>query len=189
MTIGPEFPQVLEAARAGADWAWRVIYKDLAPSVLGYLALRSDSPEDICGDVFSELVRELPRFKGAEPAFRAWVFLIARHRLIDDRRRRSRRPEVPAPVDAISDTAAPDQVEEEVLGRRATQELRRVLDRLPQAQRDVVLLRVVAGLSVDEVAQVVGRRPGAVRALQHRAIRTLRRNLGARNAIGSLDGS
>ncbi len=85
MAIGVEFPTVLDAARAGAEWAWRALYRDLAPAVLGYLHHRgARSPEDVCGDVFCELVRDLNRFDGNEPAFRAWVFLIARHRLIDE---------------------------------------------------------------------------------------------------------
>lgn len=180
MTVGPEFPSVLEAARTGAEWAWRVLYRDLAPTVLGYLRLRTDAPEDTCADVFCEVVRRLPAFDGDEPAFRAWVFILARHRVIDDVRRRSRRPELLfASTETLYEQTAPDDVERDALDRRTTEEIKQVLSRLPETQRDVLLLRLVAGLSVEEVAHALRKRNGAVRALQHRAIKSLKKILDA----------
>lgn len=189
MTIGSEFPRVLDAARAGEEWAWRILYRELAPALLSYLAMRSDHAEDISSDVFHELVQDLPRFKGDESAFRAWVFLIARHRLIDDYRRRARRRDVPVPREDLGEAVAPDDVEHEALGNVVSPEILEVLSRLPEAQRDVVLLRLVAGLSVEEVAGVMGKRRGAIRALQHRAVQALRRMLEGRNTMGSSDGT
>lgn len=188
MEIGPDFPAVLEAARAGEEWAWRDLYGALAPGLLGYLRLRSDHPEDLCGEIFCDLVRDLPRFEGDERAFHAWVFLIARHRLIDDRRRMSRRPQSSGSTAFPPEEIAPDDVEREVLGRIATEEIKKVLERLVPDQRDVLLLRIVVGLSVDEVARVLGKRPGAIRALQHRAIKGLRKTLDPRNATDAIDG-
>lgn len=187
MTSGDEFPAVLEAARSGAEWAWRALYRDVAPQVLGYLRTRTPHPEDVCADVFCELVRQLPRFDGDESAFRAWVFLIARHRLIDERRRRTRRPEEPSP-EAVADRIAPGGVEDEVVDRDMD-DLNAILSGLPEAQREVLLLRVIAGMSVQEVAKAMRRREGAIRALQHRALITLRATLAARNAGDPADGT
>jgi DNA-directed RNA polymerase specialized sigma24 family protein len=90
------FNSVLTAARAGADWAWERIYADLAPVVTGYLRGHGAAePEDLAGETFLHVVRDLPRFEGDERAFRSWVFTIAHRRLIDDRRRRGRRPVTP----------------------------------------------------------------------------------------------
>jgi RNA polymerase sigma-70 factor, ECF subfamily len=94
MTIGPGFPGLLAAARAGADWAFEVLYRDLAPSVIGYLRGQgAPEPEDTASEVFVGMVRNIGSFEGDERAFRTWVFSIAHRRLIDQRRRRARRPE------------------------------------------------------------------------------------------------
>ena len=74
--LGENFPGTLDAARAGAEWAWAAIYRDLAPAVVGYLrARRANEPDDLAGEVFLQVVRDLPRFQGGEREFGAWVFV------------------------------------------------------------------------------------------------------------------
>lgn len=103
MTLGEAFLQVLQADRLGEEWAWRALYDDLAPSVLGYLRARgAPEPEDLTGEVFLHLVRTLDSFDGDERGFRAWTFAIAHNRLVDDARRRTRRPTQPAAEDALA---------------------------------------------------------------------------------------
>ena len=71
----------------GDDWAWRALYDELAPALLGYLrARRADHPEDLLGEVMLQIVRDLPSFGGGFYDFRAWAFTIAHHRLLDERR-------------------------------------------------------------------------------------------------------
>src|SRR4051794_33500580 len=78
----------LERAQAGDRGAITELYRAFAPAVTGYLrGAGSSDPEDLCGDVFVALVRQLPSFSGDEAAFRRWLFSIAHHRLIDERRR------------------------------------------------------------------------------------------------------
>jgi RNA polymerase sigma factor (sigma-70 family) len=175
--LGPNFPQTLEAARTGADWAWAALYRELAPSILGYLRARgAGEPEDVTGEVFLQVVRDLRGFSGGEREFRAWVFVIAHHRLLDEGRRRSRRPvEVSADIDFGS--SEPDEAETHVLTAAAEEQVRRVIGRLSPEQRDVVLLRVLGDLTVEEVARVVGKSPGAVKALQRRGLAAVRRAL------------
>ena len=186
--IGPEFPTVLEAARVGADWAWRVLYRSVAPAVLGYLTNQGAySPEDVCGDVFCDVARHIAGFQGDEDAFRGWVFLVARNRLIDERRRRTRRPDVPQAHEHLDRTDAAMGPEDHAVAGASTEEVRRILAGLPEPQREVLLLRIVGGLSAEEAARVLGKRPGAVRALQHRAVKTLRAQLGDTFGLG--DGS
>ncbi len=175
MTIGAAFPEVMAAAQVGAEWAWERLFVSVAGGVRGYLAVQgATDADDLTGEVLLQLVRGLPRFSGDEAGFRSWVFLVAHHRLVDERRRLGReaalvtrrQPVAPAPgadVDAIDG----------LIG----QEWRERLARLSDDQRDVVLLRVVADLPADEVARIMGRRPGAVRVLQHRALTRLRTNL------------
>src|SRR5512132_2244997 len=108
MTFGPTFDSTLTAARTGEEWAWAALYRDTAPPLLPYLKARGAiDPDDTLGEVFVRVVRKLPEFRGGESDFRAWLFTIARHRLIDEARLRARRPEesaYPTP-----DGAAPDE--------------------------------------------------------------------------------
>jgi RNA polymerase sigma-70 factor (ECF subfamily) len=148
------------------------VYRQLAPAVLGYLrAQRAIEPEDLLGEVFLQVARDLPRFSGDDDALRRWVFTIAHHRLIDDRRRRARRPQL---ADGeVPEAAAPE------LADAVDPALIAALDRLTADQREVVLLRFVADLPLEAVAKLTKRNVGAVKALQHRALEQLGRILRA----------
>ncbi len=173
--LGEGFAEVLEAARVGADWAWERIYDDLAPSVLGYLRARGAPDADgVCGEVFCQLVRDIHRFSGDEAGFRSWVFVMVHHRLLDDLRRRKRRPETPSTPEEMWAFEDPTDVEGQVVDRATSRELRAALDTLTGAQRDVLLLRIFGGLKVDEVAKATGKRTGAVKALQRRGLEALK---------------
>ena len=144
------------------------VYRSLAPAVLGYLrANRAEDPEDLLGEVFRQVARDLPRFRGDDDDLRRWVFTIAHHRLVDAGRRRARRPRI---ADAeVPDRPAPDPADP------PDPELLAALAALTAEQREVVVLRFVADLSLEEVARVTKRRVGAVKALQHRALEQLRK--------------
>ena len=171
--LGAGFERVLVAAQAGADWAWTSLYRTLAPSLRGYLAANgSDDPDNLLGEVFLQLARHIATFTGDESAFRGWVFTIARNRLRDDHRRRSRRP-----VELMADVPEVAGDDDAVSGAMLTQEAVALLDILTPEQRDVILLRVFADLSLQEVARIVDRPVGAVKALQHRGLAALRKKL------------
>ncbi|WP_062525687.1 RNA polymerase sigma factor [Demequina rhizosphaerae] len=180
MSLGPAFESVLSAARVGEDWAWSEIYRDLAGPVRGYLAGKgSPSPEDEAADTFLHVARSLGGFTGDEGAFRSWVFSIAHRRMVDAHRRTGRRPESPAEEEtlaALVREAAPS-AEHHALLRGQAEAVDRLLRRLNTRQREILLLRVVAGLSVRETADVLGASESAVKVAQHRAIATLRRDL------------
>ena len=146
------------------------VYRVLAPAVLGYLrARRAPDPEDVLGEVFLQVSRDLDRFHGDATDLRRWVFTIAHNRMTDAFRRRSRRPRIvdrEPPVTA----APPDPVPVDA-------ELVAALQQLGEDQREVVVLRFVADLSLDDVAAITGRNVNAVKAMQHRALANLRRAL------------
>jgi RNA polymerase sigma factor (sigma-70 family) len=176
MAIGEGFNEVLPAAQLGAEWAWRVIYRDLSPSLIGYLRLYGvQEPEDLTGEVFVHLVRGLRNFSGDEAQFRSWAFLIAHHRMLDDRRLRSRKPSEPVEPHSIEQYGPVGDAEQEALDQLSVAEVRRLLQGLSCAQRDVLLLRVVGGLTLEETAAVIGKRVSSVKALQRRAIAAIRR--------------
>jgi RNA polymerase sigma-70 factor, ECF subfamily len=176
--FGGSFPGVLTAARQGASWAWASLYRDLAPQVLGYLrASGAADPEDLTGEVFLGLVRDIARFEGDESKFRSWVFVIAHHRLLDERRRRIRRPETPGSLDLTADQRPGGNVEHEALDNLGRQAVQACIDRCVPDQREVLLLRILGGLSLAEVAEVLGKSVGAVKSLQHRGIAAVAREM------------
>jgi RNA polymerase sigma-70 factor (ECF subfamily) len=144
------------------------VYRALAPAVLGYLrSQRLADPEDVLGEVFHGVARDLPRFRGDQAALRRWVFTIAHHRLVDDQRRRARRREEPR-AELPEPPAAPD-------ASAVDGELTAALEQLTPEQRHVVTLRFVGDLPLRDVARITGRRVGAVKALQARGLANLRR--------------
>lgn len=170
------FDDVLTAARRGDDDAWARLYDDLAPVLLGYLRGRgATDAEDLMAEVWIQVVRHIDDFEGDEHGFRSWVFTIAHRRLIDLRRASRRRPEDLSPAEDIEPVMQPSEAEPEALTTLGTEEVLRLLDHLTDDQREVLLLRLVAGLRLAEVAEVTGRPRQAVKSLQTRGIEHLRR--------------
>lgn len=173
---GPDpLDDVLLAARAGAEWAWSRIYGELAAKIAGYLRGHGAAdPEDLAGEVFLQVVRGLAGFSGDWRDFRAWTFTIAHRRLVDDLRRRGRRPVELAGADAIERAAgAGGDVHDDAEARIADTTVRAAIADLPADQRAVMLLRIIGDLTVEEIGRALGKRPGAVKALQRRALQRL----------------
>jgi RNA polymerase sigma-70 factor (ECF subfamily) len=167
------FPAVLAAARAGEPWALGRIYASLAPAVASLFRVQGAAePEDLTSEVFVGVLRKIETFHGDEAAFRSWVFTIAYRRLVDERRRRARRPPTVS-LEHRPDVPATDDVAEEVERALATERVRALCERLVPGQRDVLLLRLVGRLTVDEVAGLLGRSRRAVKALQRRGLATV----------------
>lgn len=178
VALSGSFDTTLAAARAGEDWAWAALYRELAPAVLGYLrAHGAAEADDLTGQVFLDVVRGLSRFRGDERAFRAWVFTVAHHDLLDERRRRARKPAQPMPPEELTEVGPHGNSEEEAVRGLSAERVRRILDRLSPAQRDVLSLRIFGDLTIEQVARVVRKRPGAVKALQRRGLAAVLREL------------
>jgi len=178
MTLGQAFDSVINAARAGAEWAWAELYDDLAPLVLGYLRGRgATEPEDLTGEVFLHMVRDVGTFEGNERDFRAWTLSITHHRLLDDVRYRQRRPVEPADEEIVRHVAPGGNVETEALSALGSEHVTRIIQTLSSDQRDVLLLRMIAGLTIEEIAGILDKRVGAVKALQRRGLANLRKRI------------
>jgi len=165
---------VLEAAKAGAEWAWASLFTELSGPVTGYLASRGAAePEDVSSEVFLNVARGIRSFSGDRTSFRSWVFVIAHRKLIDERRSRARQPRLAEFPEDTSSVTEGGNVENEALTNLMTGELQAAFAPLTEAQRDVLALRLIAGLTLAETAQVMGKRVGAIKALQRRALATL----------------
>ena len=149
------------------------VYRSLAPAVLGYLRSQgARDPEDLTGEVFVDVTRGLHRFVGDDEALRRWVFTIAHRRLVDDRRRRKVRRD--HAHDEPAERVEPDAVD---ASTALDPELLRALAELTQLQREVVVLRFVADLPLNDVARIVRRPRTAVKALQARGLAHLESRL------------
>ncbi len=175
--VGSRRVSRIEAAKQGAEWAWKEIYEELAGPVTGYLRSRgAPEPEDLSSEVFFHVARDIHGFEGDESKFRSWVFVIAHRRLIDARRADSRQPttiyEEPGEIDL-----AGGDVEEEVMSQLSEVRTREILHTLTDDQRHVLALRIIGDLSLEETASIMGKRVGAVKALQHRALLAVKSRL------------
>ena len=175
----PAFDEVLDAARRGSPPALGALYRQFQPGLLRLLTvIAPHHAEDIASDVWLEVVASLPRFSGDERSFRAWLATTARRRVIDAHRRAGRQPVRATEPDGMDARAGGDRTEEETVDYMASvAAIARVVSVLSPDQAHVVLMRVVGGLDVEEVARALGKQPGAVRSLQHRALRRLARQL------------
>jgi RNA polymerase sigma-70 factor (ECF subfamily) len=139
-----------------------------------------DGPEDLASETWMHVLRGLGTFVGDAREFRAWLFTIARNRAVDAGRARTRRPSVPvADITELHPDphrqAAPS-AEDVAIDNDGTAAALRLVSMLPAAQAEMVMLRVVAGLDVADVAALLGKKPGTVRVTVHRALQTLARD-------------
>ncbi len=164
----------LAAAQAGRSEGFTELWRALQPQVLRYLrVVAGDAAEDVASETWLQVARDLGRFRGDATEFRVWLFRIARHRGIDEIRRSKRRRE-----DAVEDVSDGEHAEDTDAAQETFEALDtdwalRVIASLPRQQAEAVMLRVVAGLDVAQTAQVLGKRPGAVRVAAMRGLRQL----------------
>jgi len=176
--FGAGFDDVLELAQEGDEQAWSHLYGSFAGPVRAYVALRgAHDPDDLVGEVFVQIARNLPRFEGGEAEFRSWLFMVAHNRLVDERRRLARRPSVPVAEHDEDAVAVAPGAEAEALEAIGLEDVRALVARLTPDQRTVLLLRFVGDLTLEEISTVTGRPVGAVKQLQRRALRSLKRSL------------
>jgi RNA polymerase sigma factor (sigma-70 family) len=175
--VGADFDTVLDAARErGAAAAFARLHAAYAPLVAGYLRLQgAQEPDDLTNETFLAAFTGIASFSGDEAGFRAWLFTIAHRRLVDERRRRTRRPAWSESAGDPHKHPTVSDASDEALALVAQQRVMALCDQLPPDQRTVILLRIVADLTVDQTARAIGRSPGAVKQLQRRALITLRR--------------
>jgi len=171
------FARMLAAARAGADWACTAIWVEYAPVVAAFLTARgSREPDDLTSEVFLAVFDRLPTFHGGERELRSFIFSIAYRRLVDELRQRARRGET-AEWTADTDPRRSGSAEDAALQRLGDAAALALLDGLPADQRDVMSLRILGDLTIEQIAVVIDKRPGAVKALQRRALERLRKKI------------
>jgi RNA polymerase sigma-70 factor (ECF subfamily) len=173
-----DFDVVLAAAGRGDQWALAQLFRAYQPMLVRYLRGQvRDSADDLAGEVWLAVAGSLRGIEGGELGFRRWLFTIARRRVVDHRRRVARHRTDPTAGDALDGPdPKPLGVDPAVVvaDRLAVQQaIDAVTADLTPDQAEAVLLRIVAGFDVAETARIMGRSPGSVRVLCHRALRRL----------------
>lgn len=155
-------------------------YNNFSGPVFGYLRARGvDDPEAVTQDVFLALYPKLETLHGGLQGAKTLLFSIAHARMVDHYRRRERIPE-PTPYDADLDSRSAPSAEEQAVGGLGATEL---MEDLADDYREVLALRVVADLSVEETAEIMGKSQGAVKQLQRRALNALRKKALGKQAL------
>jgi RNA polymerase sigma-70 factor (ECF subfamily) len=176
----------LVAARLREPAAVTRIYTAYAPALFRFfMASVGDRhlAEDLTGSTFVSVIESLPNFRGPVEALGGWLFQIARHDLYDHRRKQSRSRTEPLD-DNLKEVAASDGAidpEDLAITRLEGGRVLRALQELSSDQREVLLLRMAAGMTAPEVAELLGKTTGSVKALQHRGLNSLARVLGLRS--------
>jgi RNA polymerase sigma-70 factor (ECF subfamily) len=167
-----ELERWIEAARAGDTDAFGWIWQRHSPRVHGYLRGRGvTSAEDVTSEVFLAAFTGLGRFTGTAPDFRSWLFTIAHHKAVDDHRHRRDDAE----YDPADDPRTMTSAEADALDGIVDADVRAMLAALTSDQREVLLLRSLGDLSLEQVARMTGRTVGAVKQLYHRAVASSQR--------------
>jgi len=168
-----ELASLVTGARAGRRDEWETLYRRALPRLLNYARRRLPSDEharDAAAETMVRAVASLDRFADEGGGFDAWLYGILRHVVLDAQRRLWREAPVAAPETKGDEPTAVDVVIE----RDDAAQLRAAFSLLSADDQEILELRIVAGLSSEAVAEVVGRRPGAVRMAQTRALARLR---------------
>lgn len=169
----------VERMLAGDDDALRTVYRQVHPPLLRYLTVLvgPDDAEDVASEAWTQAFRDVDRFTGGGDGFRGWLTTIGRHRALDHLRRRQRQPRADVPLDDLLDRPDDADVESEVVAALGTEAALALVAGLPVDQAEAIMLRTVLGFDAPAAAQILGKRPGAVRSATHRGLRALSRQL------------
>lgn len=173
---------LVQRAKQRDEEAFTRLYESYFDKVYRYLVLRigdRTEAEDLTQQVFLKVVRQITSFNWKGPPFSAWLFRIAHNQMVDYLRREKKRLSLPL-SESIASQDDPQRTAETNLDIEL---LLRATKRLTEAQREVVSLRFSADLPTREVARIMGKSEGAIKALQHSAIITLRKMLHGEAAV------
>ena len=182
---GEHLDAVVAEAVAGNRDALREVLEIIRPIVVRYCRARVGATErsglsadDVAQEVCLAAITALPRYKDQGRPFLAFVYGIAAHKVADAHRAAARNRADPTDVvpERYSLEAGPEQM---ALDSESSARMNRLLSVLPERQREILILRVVVGMSAEETAEAVGSTAGAVRVAQHRALARLKAEITA----------
>ncbi len=168
---------LVKRAQEYDEAAIEALYQTYYPKIYSYAFLQMgdvQAAEDLASDVMLKMIESINKYRFRGLPFGAWVFRIARNRLIDLHRRRRRRGEVDLSETLSSGLASPQALAERALERG---QLQVALKHLTDEQRQVIVLKFIQGFDNRSAGKIMDRSEGAIKSLQHRALGSLRRLL------------
>ena len=171
---------VVKRAQRGDQAAFAELYETYYDRIYRYVSFKCGSrseAEDLTGDVFLKMLESIHKYRFQGYPFTSWLYRIAHNVVVDNFRRKGRRPTVPLENALHAADAADSEMERRVQINWTMGEVVEAMDDLTDLQREVIALRFAAGLSIAETADAMDRKANAVKALQHAGIRKLRRAL------------
>ncbi|MCL4078482.1 sigma-70 family RNA polymerase sigma factor [Coriobacteriia bacterium Es71-Z0120] len=171
--------RLIQKAQQGDARAFARLYDAYFERIFGFVRTRVSDLEDakdLTATVFMRAWEALPSYDLRGVPFAAWLFRIARNAIIDEYRRTARGPQQVWEDDAQA-VADPVSVEETVIAQCDAETVRRALEALTDEQAAVIVLRFLWDMPIAEVAEALGKSEGAVKAMQHRAVRMLAKHL------------
>ncbi|MEX1194404.1 MAG: sigma-70 family RNA polymerase sigma factor [Dehalococcoidia bacterium] len=169
--------ELVRRAQGFDEDAFSQIYATYYPKIYNYAFMQMgdvQAAEDLASDVMLKVIEAINSYKFQGLPFGAWVFRIARNRLIDLHRRRKRRGEVDLSEGIATALANPQVLAERALERG---QIQIALKHLTPEQRQVIVLKFIEGFDNRSVGKIMGRSEGAIKSLQHRALAALKRIL------------
>jgi RNA polymerase sigma-70 factor (ECF subfamily) len=157
--------------------AFAQLYEEHFDRIYRYLALRIGNEmeaEDMTQQVFLNALQSISSFRWQGVPFSAWLYRIAHNQVVDHLRKKKKHASVPLDESLATADESPHSAAERKMD---IEQLLQATKRLTEAQREVISLRFTSELSIAEVAKVMGKNQGAVKALQHSAIAALRRTM------------
>lgn len=180
---GDELDRAVTAATQGDRSALSDVLESVRPMVVRYCRARvgggerhSLSADDVAQEVCMAVMTALPRYQDQGRPFMAFVYGIAAHKVADAHRAAGRNKS--EPVEELPEQMATGGgPEQRAIDSDAGRRMNALLTKLPEKQREVLVLRVVVGLSAEETAAAIGSTAGAVRVAQHRALAKLKKEI------------
>lgn len=169
-----EEQQLIQQAQEGSSEAFAVLYREHVQQIYRYIYYRTNDKhlaEDLTADVFTKAIEGLSRYVDKGKPFISWLYRIAHARVIDHYRRQDRRPTA-TDVEDANLSVTPD-MDATMLKQHASNALLTAIQSLTDEQQQVIILRFVDGLSTEAVAEQLGKKGNAIKAMQFRAVRSM----------------
>lgn len=169
--------ELINRAQKGDQEMVAALYERFYLSVFRYLYYRvgdRQTAEDLTSETFERMLRFLGGFNPPSTSFQAWLFQIARNLSVDHYRKISERPHLELEENLIPTNEQPDSNAERIL---TSEGLRQALTQLNEDQREVIVMRFIAGMPIADVAEALNKSEDAIKGLQRRALSTLRQLL------------
>ncbi len=173
-----EEQRLLQQAKQGDADSFAMLYREHVQTIFRYVYHRvSDAQlaEDITGDVFTRALKSMSKYTDRGKPFVAWLYRIAHARVVDHYRRQNRRPNE-SDIDAIPIAIKPD-MDANMMQSHIASTLKQALTALTEDQQQVIVFRFIEGHRLEATAEIMGKNTNAIKALQHRALRALARQL------------